>query len=107
MMNEPVSTIMTSKLITAKPDDKVSTVYEILRTRRIHHVPIVEGNTLVGLLTTYDLFKIGKESNFDTMYAKDVMTTKLAVLEPTAKIGTAAEIFLRAPLSCSTHCRRE
>ncbi len=95
MMNEPVSTIMTRELITANADDRVSKVYELLCNHRIHHVPVVDGDKLVGLLTTYDLFKMGKDyPRFNELVVRDVMTTKMATLEPSSKVGTAAEIFL-------------
>lgn len=96
MMYEPVSSIMTTDLITVKPTDKLLKVQAILSGHRIHHVPVVdEGGQLVGLLTTYDLFKMCEaREQYAHIEIKDVMTRRLATLEPTAKIGTAAEIFL-------------
>ena len=96
MMNESISSIMTTNLITASPRDTLSEVENILKDNRIHHVPIVDDNGhLVGLLTTYDIFKLAKHhGNFNRMLARDVMTTKLATLEPEDKVGSAAECFL-------------
>lgn len=94
-MNEPVSSIMTSDLITLSPNDTLDKVSKIFRERRIHHLPVVEGQKLVGLITTYDLFKMGKAaSEYTNIKVSEVMTTKLAKLEPSSKVGTAAEIFL-------------
>ena len=56
-MNEPISTIMTTELITIGPEENLSKAKELLTTRRFHHLPVVEGKKLVGLITTYDLFK--------------------------------------------------
>lgn len=95
MMNEPISTIMTKELITIGPNDTLAKAHEILSGRRIHHLPVVEGKKLVGLLTTYDLFKIKQNrEEYGQLNISEVMTTKLATLEPEEKIGTAAEIFL-------------
>jgi acetoin utilization protein AcuB len=95
MMNEPVSSIMTSDLITLEPNDTLSKVREVFSSKRIHHLPVVDNGNLVGLITTYDLFRLGKASSeYGKIKVKDVMTTRLARLEPNAKIGTAAEIFL-------------
>lgn len=95
MMNEPVSSIMSTDLITLKPDDTLQVVAQTFREKRIHHLPVVENGNLVGLITTYDLFKMGKAAeDYANIKVREVMTTKLAKLEPTAKVGTAAEIFL-------------
>ncbi len=95
MMNEPLSSIMTANLITVQPSDKLTAVQHILTTKRIHHVPVVEGKRLVGLLTTYDLFKLCRSGeDYDQIEVRDVMTTRLATLEPEDKVGSASEVFL-------------
>lgn len=95
MMNETVANIMSTELKTVAPADSLQRVKEILMAHRIHHVPVVDGKKLVGLVTTYDLFKLNIDhKDYDATKVSDVMTTKLAVIEPTDKIGTAAEIFM-------------
>lgn len=96
MMNEPVSTIMTRKLITLNPEDTLETVREIFSSHRIHHLPVVtEDGIILGLVTTYDLFKLGmSKESYDSLLVTDIMTKKLATLEPSAKVGTACEVFL-------------
>ncbi len=97
MMNEPLSSIMTRDVITADQDDSLATARRIFLQNKVHHLPIVKGSRLVGILTTYDLFKmnganIGKD--LDDVTIRDVMTTHVATLEPEDKIGSAAELFL-------------
>ncbi len=95
MMNEPITTIMTAEPITITPEDNLATVYKTFRSKRIHHLPVVEGKKLVGILTTYDLFKLEKSlDDYGNILVKDVMTTKLATLEPTAKVGSAVLLFI-------------
>ncbi|HMW39362.1 MAG: CBS domain-containing protein [Saprospiraceae bacterium] len=95
MMNETVADIMSTELKTVAPADSLQRVKEILMAHRIHHVPVVDGKKLVGLVTTYDLFKLNIDhKDYDATKVSDVMTTKLAVIEPSDKIGTAAEIFM-------------
>jgi len=94
-MNETVADIMSTELKTVAPADSLQRVKEILMAHRIHHVPVVDGKKLVGLVTTYDLFKLNIDhKDYDATKVSDVMTTKLAVIEPSDKIGTAAEIFM-------------
>jgi len=86
---------MSTDLVTVDPEDSLSKVRDIFMTHRIHHLPVVKDNKLVGLLTTYDLFKLDMTSDqYVHTRVGDVMTTHLATLEPHEKVGAAAEIFL-------------
>jgi CBS domain-containing protein len=97
MMNEPISSIMTPNPLTVSINDKLSAVREILSNHRFHHVPVVDGKKLVGIISSYDIFtKLGKSmEDFNNLSVRDIMTTKIATLRPTEKIGAAAQIFLR------------
>jgi CBS domain-containing protein len=76
MMNEPLSSIMTRNVITAGPNDKLSVAQEIFMSNRVHHLPVVDGRKLVGILTTYDMFKYHRNNgHHDGVLVKDVMTT--------------------------------
>lgn len=94
-MNENVETIMIKELITLSPDDTLEQVNDIFATKNIHHLPVVDRGRLVGLVTTFDMWKIkSTKSDYSHFLVKEIMTTKLAKLEPDDKIGTAAELFL-------------
>lgn len=95
-MNDPVSNIMSHKLITVHPEDNMDKVLQIFKEHRIHHLPVTEGKKLVGLITTSDLLWMNKHfDEYSELLVKDVMSTKLATLDIHAKIGTAAQIFLK------------
>ena len=97
MMNEPLSLIMSRDVITADQDDSVEVAKSIFLKNKVHHLPIVNGSKLVGILTTYDLFKLNGShhgKNLEDITIKDVMTKHVATLEPDDKIGSAAELFL-------------
>ena len=97
MMNEPISSIMSTEIISFSPDDKLSDVLESFKSHKIHHVPIVDGTgKLVGLITTSDLLWLNRSfDDYSSIRVGDVMSTKLARLGPDSKVGTAAEIFLK------------
>ena len=68
---------------------------ELLFSNSIHHVPVVEGKKLVGIVSSYDLARLGKSfQEYDGISVKEVMTRKIARLEPNDKIGAAAEVFI-------------
>ena len=78
-MNEPLSSIMVTDLITISPDDTIRTAFDTLRTKRIHHLPVTEGTKLVGILTTHDIFKREADpATYDQIKVSDWMTTKIA-----------------------------
>ena len=95
-MNELITSIMTKNPITVKPNDKLSKVMSLFSSSRIHHVPVVnDENDLIGLITTYDMWKLDLPfSEYDKIDCLDVMTKHLAKISPTDKVGTAAELFL-------------
>ena len=97
MMNEPLSSIMTRDVITAEQSDSLAVARNIFLRNKVHHLPIVNGSRLVGILTTYDLFKLNgaaKGREFEDITISEVMTKHVATLEPGDKIGSAAELFL-------------
>jgi CBS domain-containing protein len=96
MMNEIVATIMVKNVITVTPNDSLQKVKELLINNRIHHVPVVQDDgKLVGILTTYDLFKLNVDhKDYPGTKVANVMTKILAVVEPGDKVGTAAEVFM-------------
>ena len=94
MMSEKVSQIMTSNLITVNPNDNLHDIKEIMISKKIQHVPVTEDRQLKGMLSMNDIFKKCKEQqDLSKVTAKDVMTPKVAYIEPSDKIGTAAEVI--------------
>lgn len=54
---EPVSTIMTAKVITCAPSDSADTVLQKMTDGRFRHLPVVVGGGLVGLISIGDVVK--------------------------------------------------
>jgi acetoin utilization protein AcuB len=50
-----VSRYMTQKLITATPEMSVKQAFLLMRTHRVRHIPVVEGEKLVGIISDRDL----------------------------------------------------
>ncbi|MCB0563514.1 MAG: CBS domain-containing protein [Phaeodactylibacter sp.] len=95
MMNEPISTIMTKDVVTVRPEDSMAVVKDILFTKHLHHLPVLKGKKLVGIITSFDLVKLGKpEDEYSGIKVEEVMTTRVATMGPNDKIGAAAQVFL-------------
>jgi CBS domain-containing protein len=94
MMNELVQSHMTTDLITLGPENTLGEARDILLSKHIHHIPIVEGRKLVGMVTSWDIFKLGKSvAEYQDMKVKEIMTTKVATLEPDQHLGAVAEVL--------------
>jgi len=52
-----VEQVMAKKLVTVAPETTIKEVAEILSKREFHALPIVEGDLLVGIVTTTDITK--------------------------------------------------
>lgn len=50
-----VSKFMTQKLITATPSMSVKQAFLLMRTHRVRHIPVVEEEKLVGIISDRDL----------------------------------------------------
>ena len=55
--NTPVADIMTRNPITATPDDYIGECMRVMTEERVRHLPVLEGDELVGILSIGDLVK--------------------------------------------------
>lgn len=92
-MNEPVSTIMARNLYTLSAHDPCSEAQKIFREHTFHHIPVVRGKELVGMLSKSALTPFSDEL-LAKMEVEDLMIKKLVKISSSDKIGVAAEIFL-------------
>jgi len=56
-----VGSVMKRNVITALPETDIYEVSKLMASRKIHRLPIVEGNKLCGLVTTSDLAVVLEE----------------------------------------------
>jgi CBS domain-containing protein len=55
MLDAPVSSVMTVDVVTCTPHDTTEHLMEVVTTRRIRHVPVVEDDKLAGLVSIGDI----------------------------------------------------
>ena len=58
----PVAEVMTAPAITIEPNVEVMTALSLMTKRRIRHLPVVEGGSLLGFVSIGDLVKYRIES---------------------------------------------
>jgi CBS domain-containing protein len=57
VLDEPVSAVMTRKVISCKQSDTVSEIMEMMTRGKFRHLPVVEGERVVGLISIGDIVK--------------------------------------------------
>ena len=57
VLEEPVSAVMTRKVISCKQSDTVAAIMEMMTHGKFRHLPVVEGERVVGVISIGDLVK--------------------------------------------------
>lgn len=93
-MNNEVRRIMTTDHIVVSPQDSVQQVSELMLEKKMQQLPVVEDGKLVGLVTSYDLWKnTNQDAAQGNQTVSDIMTTNVLTITPKDKVGTAAQLF--------------
>lgn len=95
MRDVPIDQIMTPDPATVGPQQTVAEARRILETDAINHLPVVEGDRLVGIVSSSDLLKLylfdDKLPLFESVTVGQVMETSVIVLDRGATLREAAE----------------
>ena len=71
-----VAEIMSSPLIVVTPETSIDECMALMTDRRIRHVPVVEGNEVVGMVSIGDLVKFkSKKQSFEIQYLTEYITS--------------------------------
>ena len=57
VLNEPVSRVMTSDVIIARPGDDTKAVSKTMTVKRFRHLPVMDHHELVGIVSIGDVVK--------------------------------------------------
>ncbi|MEZ4318752.1 MAG: CBS domain-containing protein [Myxococcota bacterium] len=103
--NEPVSKIMTRSPETVHQGMALSDVRARMSEIRAHHMPVVSGKKLVGILSSTDLLRVSYEAGQDTKHADavldhtrtigDVMQTEPVSIQSKTTVREAAQILAK------------
>lgn len=53
----PVSQLMTKAVVTCSPHDTIAHVMQVMTQQRVRHLPVKDGNRLIGLVSAGDVLK--------------------------------------------------
>ena len=57
ILQQPVRELMSPDVITCTPDDLINKMLAVMTVHRIRHLPVIEGEHLVGMISIGDLVK--------------------------------------------------
>lgn len=99
----PVSKIMSSNVLTVNHTNSLREVHALIQDKGIHHVPVVSGSKLIGLISKSDLERITYVQNFedgklamqmyDALTIEQVMTKDIISVKESDTIQEVAEIL--------------
>ena len=106
-----VRDLMTERVFTVTPADDLATLYDLMDSRRVRHVPVVEDEELVGLVTTVELSRcaLGKVDDLPLSeeramlrrrHIRDIMLGEPDTIEPDIPLQDAAEMLLENKIGC-------
>lgn len=73
-----VTDIMNTRIVKISTHDKIGTAAELFLDNRFHALPVMEGDKLVGIVTTFDVLKYEFKKEYDNIILyKDVFEPKL------------------------------
>lgn len=92
--------IMSSPVETATLDESADEAYDRMRLRRIHHLVVVDGKAIVGVLSERDLGGRKGASLRKGRAVADVMTEGVHTAAPTTTVREAANLLRGHVIGC-------
>lgn len=106
-----VSEVMTRDVYSIDENDQLANLLEAMKSLGVRHIPVTDGDHLVGLVTERDLLRIStstllpnyKESDAflkKTFHVRDVMQTEVTSVQPETPLLEAGRILHRQRIGC-------
>jgi CBS domain-containing protein len=106
-----VRDIMTREVVTLLRSDRLHLADDIMRLGRIRHLPVTDGDQVVGILSQRDLFRAAISSMLQlgraaeqqflgTILVQAVMTPAPLTIGPDASIRSAVRLMLERKIGC-------
>jgi len=103
---EPIQNVMSSQVRTVDVRDKLSSVRRILLDGAFHHVPILDGSELVGIISSRDMLSLSADVEGSSEGAADeglderfsieqVMAKEVVTIDRSDTVETAIDLLAR------------
>ena len=103
-----IDAIMSTDLITLEPTATVAEARTAMQNNRIHHLPVVENGSLVGLVTLTNVLAAtdsylrdpDNRIHASEVEVKDIMVTDIATIDEHASLRQAAMFIEKHQIGC-------
>ena len=103
-----IDAIMSTNLITVTPSATLAEARTLMHKHRIHHIPVVEGDKLIGLVTLTNVLSAtdsflrddSSRIHANEIGIKDAMVTDVATVDVNASLRHAALFLERHKIGC-------
>jgi CBS domain-containing protein len=101
---KPVSEIMTRKVVTTRPDDSITKIWDLMVEKDYTGLPVAKDGKLIGMITRFDMLKgtarIGKEGerrSVDSMQmpVEKFMSSPLFSVKPEDSLRSVIDLMLK------------
>ncbi|MCL4424687.1 MAG: CBS and ACT domain-containing protein [Firmicutes bacterium] len=99
--------IMSRELVSIGTEDTLARAWELIRQRRIRHLPVVEGTALVGILSDRDLrdaspsvLELRSRDFLEGTPVRTIMRPEVITLHPLETIEEAARLLYEHRIGC-------
>lgn len=101
--NDPISNVMTKDVVAVQVGEPVSKARQLLAEQKFHHLPVLDGKKLVGLISQVDILKYSLDAYSDARSVdafldkqfslEQVMTKAVVSLYTTDTVRDAVQIL--------------
>ncbi len=98
-----VQELMTTELVTLEADEDIDLAERLMLLGRFRHLPIVDGNRLVGVVTHRDILRVAGRlgrSEKERIVARDIMTEEVYTVTPDTPVVEVARQMFSRKLGC-------
>ena len=88
-----VGEIMSPRVVTIAPDRRVGQALKLMQQHNIRHLPVMEGDRMVGWITSRDLREVLLASMLEEIKVKDVMLQAPLSVTPDTEVEEAARLI--------------
>jgi CBS domain-containing protein len=111
LSGRPVSEVMQKEVVTLRAEDRLDLAEDIMRLGRVRHMPVLEGDRLVGILSNRDLLaaSLTRALSFEPSHrrafmraidVRETMTKDVVSVGPDTPLAEAARIMVERQIGC-------